>query len=102
GRERAIWAPDALLRAFLDATVDAFVRATRGAPALPSRRPSSWDERWREALTSARRDFAPEGFAERSVVDELTRWSEPALAPGTSCARASGWSLQARTASPSR
>lgn len=78
-RGLAVWAPDALLRAFLDATVDAFVRAARGAPSLSSRRPSTWDERWREALTSARRDFAPEGFAERSVVDELTRWSEPAL-----------------------
>lgn len=76
---RAVWAPDALLRAFLDATVDAFVRAARGAPSLPARRAASWDERWREALTGARRDFAPEGFAERSVVDELTRWSEPAL-----------------------
>ncbi|WP_043709887.1 DEAD/DEAH box helicase [Corallococcus macrosporus] len=79
GKGRAIWAPDALLRAFLDATTDAFVRAACGAPALPSRRASSWDERWREALTGAHRDFAPEGFAERSVVDELTRWSEPAL-----------------------
>ncbi|MCP3166907.1 DEAD/DEAH box helicase [Myxococcus qinghaiensis] len=82
-RGSAVWAPEALLRAFLDATVDAFVRAARGGPSLSprssSRRPASWDERWRAALSGARRDFAPEGFAERSVVDELTRWSEPAL-----------------------
>lgn len=82
-RDSAVWAPEALLRAFLDATVDAFVRAARGGPSLPprssSRRPASWDERWRAALSGSRRDFAPEGFAERSVVDELTRWSEPAL-----------------------
>ncbi|NVJ27963.1 DEAD/DEAH box helicase [Myxococcus sp. AM011] len=82
-RGSAVWAPEALLRAFLDATVDAFVRAARGGPSLSprssSRRPAPWDERWRAALSGARRDFAPEGFAERSVVDELTRWSEPAL-----------------------
>ncbi|MBZ4413191.1 DEAD/DEAH box helicase [Myxococcus sp. XM-1-1-1] len=84
GPTPSVWAPEALLRAFLDATVDAFVRAARGGgPSLPpratSRRPASWDERWRAALSGPRRDFAPEGFAERSVVDELTRWSEPAL-----------------------
>ncbi len=85
GPERGgtVWAPEALLRAFLDATVDAFVRAARGSASLPPRArprpPSSWEARWNEALTSERRDFAPEGFAERSIVDELTRWSEPAL-----------------------
>ncbi|AGC49211.1 SNF2/helicase domain-containing protein [Myxococcus stipitatus DSM 14675] len=83
GRAPSVWAPEALLRAFVDATVDSFVRAARGGPTLParaaSRRPASWDERWRAALTGPRRDFAPEGFAERFVADELERWSEPAL-----------------------
>src|SRR5690606_10169168 len=32
----AVWAPDALLRAYLDAIVDALVRTARGAPALPA------------------------------------------------------------------
>jgi hypothetical protein len=32
GNGREVWAPEALLRAFLDATVDALVRAARGGP----------------------------------------------------------------------
>jgi hypothetical protein len=88
---REVWAPDALLRAYLDAVVDALVRATRGGPALPAVAPSkgsggskrsagtAWDQRWRAALTGPQREFAAQGFGERSVVDELARWSEPAL-----------------------
>ncbi|MCW5802012.1 MAG: DEAD/DEAH box helicase [Deltaproteobacteria bacterium] len=82
----AVWAPDALLRAYLDAVVDTLVRAARGGPSLPatkarssSRTGASWDERWRTALGTSQRSFELDGFAERSVVDDLTRWSEPAL-----------------------
>jgi SNF2-related domain/SNF2 Helicase protein/Helicase conserved C-terminal domain len=93
GAALAVWAPDALLRAFLDAVVDALVRAAQGRPALPAagkpgrRRaaaaPASpavaWDVRWRAALEGAQRGFDPQGFAERSVAEALERWSEPAL-----------------------
>jgi len=79
-------APDALLRAYLDAVVDAIVRAAQGGPGAPapkaraSSKPSvSWDQRWRVALGSSQRSFETDGFSERSIVDDLTRWSEPAL-----------------------
>lgn len=81
-----VWAPDALLRAYLDAVVDALVRASHGGPALPVTRAASsrastgsWGERWRRALVSPQRTFETEGFAERSIVGELEHWSEPAL-----------------------
>ena len=90
GAERDVWAPDALLRAYLDAVVDALAREARGAPGLPvvakaGRRAAGpaagapWHERWVAALTGPQRGFEAEGFAERSVVAELTRWSEGAL-----------------------
>jgi len=74
-----VWAPDALLRAFLDAVVDAMVRSARGAPELPARKSQAWTERWQRALVGSDRSFEPQGFGERSVVDDLARWSEPAL-----------------------
>lgn len=87
----AVWAPDALLRAYVDAAVDALVRAAQGGPSRPrARAPAplkattqagsdAWVARWRAALGGPERSFAADGFAERSVVDELARWSEPAL-----------------------
>lgn len=85
-RSGAVWAPDALVRAYLDSVVDALVRAARGGPSLPATRakttpaaPNAWADRWRTALAGAQRSFETDGFAERSVVDELARWSEPAL-----------------------
>lgn len=81
-----VLAPDALVRAYVDAVVDAMVRSIHGGPALPAARskagtgaPDSWGDRWRKALGGEQRGFATEGFAERSVVDEIQRWSEPAL-----------------------
>jgi superfamily II DNA or RNA helicase len=74
-----VWAPDALLRAFIDAVVDAMVRNARGGPELPARKSQAWTQRWQGALTGADRSFEPQGFGERSVVDDLARWSEPAL-----------------------
>jgi superfamily II DNA or RNA helicase len=92
-RSAAVWAPDALLRAYLDAIVDALVRTARGGPPLHGSRastpasraktaraaPDAWADRWRTALGGDQRSFETDGFAERSVVHELERWSEPAL-----------------------
>lgn len=83
-RSGAVWAPDALLRAYLDAVVDALVRTVRGGPALPKPRTKkvtseAWSARWCTALESSQPQFETSGFAERSVVDELLRWGEPAL-----------------------
>ena len=76
---RSVWAPDALLRAFIDAVVDAMVRNARGGPVLPARKSQAWTQRWQRALVGPNRSFEPQGFGERSVVDDLARWSEPAL-----------------------
>ena len=96
-RSGAVWAPDALLRTYLDAIVDAVVRTARGGPSLHGSRapgrastpasraktaraaPDAWADRWRTALGGDQRSFETAGFAERSVVHELERWSEPAL-----------------------
>jgi superfamily II DNA or RNA helicase len=86
GNELDVWAPEALLRAFIDAVVDALLRSVRGAPGAgraraPSKRAAAnvaWDQRWREALEGPDRRFEPAGFAERSLGDDLERWSEPA------------------------
>ncbi|MBP8807009.1 MAG: DEAD/DEAH box helicase [Kofleriaceae bacterium] len=93
-RSGAVWAPDALVRAYLDAVVDALVRTAAGGPSPggspgPGRAPrpraaraahaDPWATRWRSALGGDQRSFETDGFAERSVVDELARWSEPAL-----------------------
>jgi superfamily II DNA or RNA helicase len=85
-----VWAPDALLRAFLDAVADALLRASGGAPALPIKRgrpppprpptaASPWEQRWRAALAGPETTFEAQGFAERSLVEDLERWSEAAL-----------------------
>jgi hypothetical protein len=77
-----VWAPDVLLRAFVDAAVDALVRGTRGAPDLPpvaSTKGSAWSERWQRALAGGERRFEATGFGERSLLDDLARWSDPAL-----------------------
>jgi SNF2 family DNA or RNA helicase len=89
-----VWAPDALLRAYLDALVDTLLRSSRGMPEPSGPRKLGkprakagnsgeglrpWAERFEAALTSAEPTFRAEGFAERSVVAELERWSEPAL-----------------------
>jgi hypothetical protein len=86
GATTIVWAPDALLRAYLDAVVDALVRAAHGSPGLPTTKSKSpraaadsWSDRWRTALAGPQRSFETKGFGERSVVDELERWSEPAI-----------------------
>ena len=87
--EAQVWAPDALLRAFLDAVVDGLLRSSRGGPELaPSRmkpekkrkaEASTWDARFERALAGEQAEFSANGFAERSVATDLERWSKPAL-----------------------
>lgn len=82
GDSSDVWAPDALLRAYLDALVDALVRAARGEPKLQSRASAApWTERWQQALSAAEPSFANDndGFAERRLVEDVARWSEAAL-----------------------
>jgi hypothetical protein len=85
----AVWAPEALLRAYLDAVVDNLLRASAGEPSLVKTKaaaraknessPPRWEERWRAALVGPGAGFEAQGFAERSLIDELERWSEPAI-----------------------
>lgn len=95
GQGREVWAPEALLRAFLDATVDAVVRAAQGGPTMPTalvdagrkRRPQKrssddtmpWERRWEKALSMGDGVFETSGFGERTLLDDLDAWSEPAL-----------------------
>jgi superfamily II DNA or RNA helicase len=82
-----VWAPEALLRAFLDAVIDALVRSVRGGPLLQTgvkkqtseRDAVRWEERWQRALSGPDSQFEVSGFGERSVLSELERWSEPAV-----------------------
>jgi SNF2 domain-containing protein/SNF2 helicase protein/helicase-like protein len=80
-----VWAPEALLRTYLDAAIDALVRSTRGSEPLAKRAKSEggrllpWAQRWRAALAGSDRAFEPTGFAERSLAADLQRWSAPAL-----------------------
>jgi len=98
-----IWDPEALLRAFLDATADALVRAgvasragtvahraalapaaapARRAPKRAGRREAAhapWERRLVAALSGPEAAFAPEGFQERALLAELDAWARPAL-----------------------
>ncbi|MBI2965065.1 MAG: ATP-dependent helicase, partial [Chloroflexi bacterium] len=88
GGDGEVWAPEALLRAFLDAAVDTLIRAACGATERPATRPrpgrkrrdgdyTPWEQRWRLALEGSNSTFAFDGFVERSLPDDLRRWSEP-------------------------
>jgi len=89
GTEFDVWAPETLLRAYLDAVVDGMLRTTMGGPSLPPARTTkrkggepaqrSWDERWRAALQGSDPAFQVGGFAERTVVEDLERWSAAAI-----------------------
>ncbi|HLK09963.1 MAG TPA: hypothetical protein VKW76_01140 [Candidatus Binatia bacterium] len=79
-----VWAPEALLRAFLDTTGDTLVRVAARArvPAQPRRRRDThvrWERRLVAALTGADAAFAAEGFQERTLLAELDDWARPAL-----------------------
>ena len=76
-----VWAPEALLRAYLDAVVDALVRSARGEPKAtrPATNRARWEDRFSAALRGDEKSFDARGFSERSLEGELARWSEPAL-----------------------
>ncbi|MGH8177491.1 MAG: DEAD/DEAH box helicase [Steroidobacter sp.] len=78
------WAADALLERFLDASADAIVRSATRGHRTESSRPSArarahipWETRLKSALSTNDPEFAAQGFAERSLVDELRRWVRP-------------------------
>ncbi len=91
GADLEPWAPDALLRAYLDAVVDALVRPGQGGgPERPRARkrstrrradasPAPWERRWRSALEAEEGGFSPRGLAERALLEDLERWSQPAV-----------------------
>ncbi len=77
-----LWAPEALLRAYLDAVVDALVRSARGEPKAAGRpltKAARWEDRFSAALSGDEKSFDARGFSERSLEGELERWSKPAL-----------------------
>jgi hypothetical protein len=83
-RTPEVWAPEALLRAFLDATADTLARAAVGLGAL--KRPGGpkvghvpWERRFIGALAGSDAAFAPEGFRERMLIGDLDAWIRPAL-----------------------
>ena len=88
GASREVWAPEDLLRFFLDAGADALVRSAQPAPApVPAPRgrakkpvpAAAWEPRLLAALQAEDAELVPQGFKERTLVDDLARWSEPTL-----------------------
>ncbi len=90
---RDVWAPETLLRSYLDAITDALVRAanqtaapTVVAPPVNKFAPPvalpPWPQRWRAALSNTERNFVTDAFTERAVLESLERWSEPAQGSG--------------------
>jgi len=78
-----IWAPEPLLRTFLDFAADLLVRASttrvaraRSAPQTPHH---SWERRLTAALRGTDATFTLEGFSERSLLEEFETWIQPAL-----------------------
>lgn len=73
-----VWSAEALLRSFLDHAVDGLVRSAQKRPWAP--KIPRWEHRLFRALTDPDdASFEPEGFVERSLLDDLERWVEPAL-----------------------
>ncbi len=83
---REVWAPEALLRRYLDAVVDALVRQgnvertlSSASTAARANTHASWELRFCAALEGPKRSFELEGFAERSVFEDVARWAAPAI-----------------------
>ena len=95
-----VWAPDALLRAYLDAVVDALVRSAKGAPVLElaenvrSREaaPARWEERWQSALQGPEKELRGAGLR-RTIPGRGSRTLERA---GCRRARSAAGVLSAR------
>lgn len=92
-----VWAPDALLRTFLDMAADGILRAaavpggTRHGGAPRQKReaaPLPWEQRFVAALTSRDAAFETVGFRDRGLLDEVMNWSRPALGVEPGAARA--------------
>ncbi|MBI2460402.1 MAG: DEAD/DEAH box helicase [Candidatus Rokubacteria bacterium] len=75
-----VWAPEALLTEFLDATADALVRQAAARTPLRARAGErrGWEGRFVAALTETDASFPTQGFIERALLDELARWAAPA------------------------
>ena len=97
-RTDAVWAPDALLRAYLDAVVDALVRAAHGGPALPAARSRAAPAAARLVGRSAGapRSAARSGASRRRASPSArsstisSAGASPPSARATGCAPASG------------
>jgi superfamily II DNA or RNA helicase len=78
-----IWAPEPLLRTFLDFAADLLVRASTTRVARARSAPQALRHSWEQRLTAALRGpdaaFTPEGFSERTLLDEFETWIQPAL-----------------------
>jgi hypothetical protein len=74
-----VWAPEALLAEFLDATADALVRqaSARTPMRLTAGERGRWEGRFVAALTKPDPTFVAEGFHERALPDELAEWVAP-------------------------
>jgi len=85
--DRRIWSAEALLDQFLNAAADALVRTScRGWRAKAGRK-TGWEHRFFAALTGKQPSFAPSGFGERTLTDELQRWTRPLLGAQRGAAR---------------
>jgi SNF2 family DNA or RNA helicase len=98
-RSAEVWAPEALLRLFLDATADALVRTAAKAlfkdPAKvlsghrekallararsTRRSPAEWEHCFVAALSGDDARFAPTGFQERRLLNDLQTWARAGL-----------------------
>jgi SNF2 family DNA or RNA helicase len=74
-----VWAPEALLTEFLEATADALVRqaSARHPIRFPGGDRGRWEGRFASALTGTDPSFLREGFLERALGDELAEWAAP-------------------------
>lgn len=71
-----VWTPDALLERFLHATADMLARGKENKGADRGAR-KGWEGRLLHALGGQTAAFAPEGFAERLLADDLNAWIRP-------------------------
>ncbi|MGI8672105.1 MAG: SNF2 helicase-associated domain-containing protein, partial [Luteitalea sp.] len=85
GHARDVWAADALLRHFLDAAIDAFMRAahddgTRVHRPLRhgGRLDAPWPQRWHQALTGPDRRVEPDALTAGRMIDGIAAWNAPA------------------------
>jgi superfamily II DNA or RNA helicase len=77
--ERHVWSAEALLDQFLNAAADALVRSACVGVRTLTRRKAGWEHRFVAALAGKQPSFAASGFGERTVIDELQRWTRPLL-----------------------